>query len=345
MTKNHDVLIRIVNELKIQRHDKESRGQYISRIVYSALSMWIRVSTLDEDILEQSLGKTGVSKIHITNACKPFLDNMIELYPEIYEWFYPEDSEENPIVIVRDRLYQGGELVNIGFNTDLALPPYQECIVNKEVAIIRGIDCHSFKPVTGLTQLTGVEEKTIIDNDKILEFYSFKNQSAEEKLKEYIKNCKWSKNEGISVQIFNKYSNDCFSSCWNSEYKLKNNDISLYRNDFFDFGLIKKLNDSIYTSQIEKYLIEQFEVRRFMYGLKKSVENSVVVGYKHYNEEKLVEINLYNGLPEKEQRILLLLGWPIKHINDKLNLLFHRSVWKFVEAILRNLNITLQEVK
>lgn len=345
MTKNHDVLVSIVNDLKIQRHDKESRSQYISRIVYSALSMWIRISTLDEDILEQSPSETGVSKIHIINACKPFLDNMIELYPEIYEWFYPKDSDENPIVIVRDRLYQGGELVHIGFNTDLALPPYQECNVSEEVGIIRGVNRSGFKTVTGLTQLTRLEEKAIIDDDKTLEFYCLKKQSAEEILIEYIKNRKWSKKEGISAMIFNKYSNDSFSSCWSNEYKLKNNDISLYRNDFFDFGLIKKTNDSFYMSQIEKYLIEQFEVRRFMYGLKKSVGNSVVARYKHYNKEKLVEINLYNSLPEKEQCILLLLGWPIKHINDILNLLFHSSVWKFVEAILRNLNITLQEVK
>lgn len=343
MMSKHDILNQIVNDLNLRHYKGEGRNQYISRVVYSALSMWIRISTLDEDIFQQPFNKIGVSKIHILNRCQPFLENMIELYPEIHSWFYPKEYKKNPIVIIRDRLCSGGELVDVGFNTDLALPCYQECVVNNRVGIIRGFNVGYRQKAAGLAQLKMLDEENTVDIGKALEFYNLKYQSAEEILNTYIKNIKWNKGEGISDLIFNKYYDNSFSNCWDSEYKLKDNDISLYKYGTNDFGFVKKTNGSIYTSQINQYLIERFEVRRFMYGLKCGVKNSIVAKYKRYEEAGLVELNLYNGLPSREQNILLLLGWPLQNVSDKYNLLFDASVWLFVEKVLKNLNIILQE--
>jgi hypothetical protein len=339
----HDILNQIINDLNIRNYEGEGRNQYISRVVYSALSMWIRVSTLDGDIFQQPLDKIGVSKIHILNRCQPFLDNMIELYPEIHRWFYPKEDKKNPIVIIRDRLCNGGDLVDVGFNTDLALPSYQECVVNNRVGIIRGYNVGYIQKVAGLAQLKVLDEENTVDIEKALEFYDLKDQTAEEILWNYIKNIKWNKREGISDLVFNKYCENTFSNSWDSEYKLKVNDISLYKYGINDFGFVKKTNGSIYTSQINQYLIERFEVRRFMYGLKCEVKNSIVAKYKKYEEAGLVELNLYNGLPGREQNILLLLGWPLQNVSDKYNLLFDASVWLFVKKVLKNLNVTLQE--
>lgn len=343
--KNYDILKQIINDLKIRQYDGEKLNLYISRVVYSALSFWIRTSTLDEDILQQSSKKIGVSKVHILNRCRPFIDNMIELYPEIYQWFYPEGSKEDPIVTIRERLYGGGELVDVGFNTDLALPNYKECIVNKRVNIIRGLNSGCFQKITGLAQFKILDKKNNVDFEKAFKFYGLRIQSAKEILREYVKNTKWNKKEEITFQIFNKYCSNSFSSCWDNEYKLKNDDISLYKNEFFDFGFIRKLNGSIYTSEIEKYLIDKYEIRRFMYGLKNDVNNSIVVRYRKYDEKRLVEVRLDNALPQEEENILMLLGWPIENINDKYNLLFNTSIWLFIKNLLKNLNITLQEVK
>lgn len=338
----HDILNRIINDMNIRNYEGEGRNQYISRVVYSALSMWIRVSTLDGDMF-QPLDKIGVSKIHILNRCQPFLDNMIELYPEIHRWFYPKEDKMNPIVIIRDRLCNGGELVDVGFNTDLALPSYQECVVNNRVGIIRGYTVGYIQKVTGLAQLKVFDQENTMDFEKALEFYSLKDQTAAEVLRTYIKKIKWNKREGINDQVFNKYCENSFSNSWESEYKLKDNDISLYKYGINDFGFVKKTNGSIYISQINQYLIEKFEVRRFMYGLKYEVKNSIVAKYKRHEKAGLVELNLYNGLPSREQNILLLLGWPLQSVSDKYNLLFDESIWLFVQKVLKNLNITLQE--
>ncbi|WP_142414226.1 hypothetical protein [Hathewaya massiliensis] len=341
---NHELLKYINKDLRIRRYKEEEIIQYIARIVYSALGIWIRISALDEDIFENNPEFSGVSKIHIINRCSIFLDNIIEIYPEIEKWFKPYDSEENPIITIRDRLYKGGELVDVGFNTNLALPTYKECVVNDGISIIRGLNVGNIKISTGLAQLKKATEENTRDIEKIFKFYGLKSKSAKEEVMSYVKNIKWNKIDYYSAEIFNKYSKECFSSCWNSEYKLESGEITLYRHEFYDFGFIKKLDDNIYISQISKYLIDQFEVRRFMYGLKNDVNNSANATYKMEYEKGIVRLNLYNKLPEKEEGILLLLGWPMKDINDKLNLIFHISIWPVVEVILKNLNIDLQEV-
>ncbi len=343
MNKKYDVLNRLRNDLNIAFYNGEKKAQYISRVIYTALSMWVRVSTLDEDIFETNTDKIGVSKVHILNRCKPFLQTMIDIYPEINNWFYPKDSEENPIVVVRDRLYQGGDLVGVGFTTDLALPPYEECMMNKNVVLIRGFDGRMVKKTTGLMQYKLLNKINDYNIENAFDFFGMQKSSAQEFLKKHLKNLKWNRQDRISEQIFNKLCKKSFSNCWEQKYQLKNNEISLYRVDNFDFGFVKKENDAFYISQLNDYLIEQYEVRRFMYGLKCSVGNSEIARYKRYNDEKLVELKLSSKLPLKEENVLLILGWPIKNINDKTNLLFHVSVWEFVEVVLKNLSITLLE--
>jgi hypothetical protein len=77
--------------------------------------------------------------------------------------------------------------------------------------------------------------------------------------------------------------------------------------------------------------------------LKSEVDKSAIAKYKRHIKGELVELKLNNGLPYLEENLLLLLGWPMKNLSDKYNLLFHASVWVFVEKVLKNLNIVLQE--
>lgn len=343
------IIKRIGSDLKIGKSSEEKKSQFFSRIVYSALSMWIRISTLDEDIFQQNLEKVGVSKVHILNRCQPFLENMIEIYPEIMNWFYPVDIDEHPISLIRERLHSGGELVDVGFNTDLALPYYEECKVDERIRLVRGIQAGDFQKVSGLVQVVTIQENIDTKMRNAIEFYGLQDKLAIQHLHDYLKLIKWNRRKESKVQILNKYSSNVFSNSWEDECKLKDSDISMYRSPFYDrgnkdFGFIKKMNGSIYTSQINEYLINQFEIRRFIYGLKSEANNPVRAKFKKHMEVQLVELNLFNSLPLKEEKILLLLGWPIKNINDKHNLIFDMSIWVFVVRILSNLNISLEEV-
>lgn len=344
---NNTIIKRIATDLRIRRAPGEKQECFFSRIVYSALSMWIRYSTLDEDIFDHSAGKIGMSKRYILNKCQTFIDNMIELYPSIESWFYPEKENVNPTEIVRNRLHQCGELVDVGFFTDIALPYYEECSINEKVSVVRGIRSEAISKMTGLAQIKYVEKE---DHNSVhlFDFYGVRDKSAISRLDEYLQLAKWNKRTAINGQIFNKYGMKPFSNSWESNCILKDHDISIYRNPMHqqgnrDYCFIKKVNNCIYISQISDYLIDQYEVRRFMYGLKGKVNNPVRAKYKRHDDKKIVELNLFNGLPTREESVLFLLGWPMNNINDKYNLLFNNEVWEFIRKMLCNLNIKLEE--
>lgn len=342
MNRDNEILKCIQEDLKIQSYKGERQEHHVARSIYSALGIWIRTSTLDEDILYEDIRKIGVSKIHIINRCMPFLENMIEIYPEINDWFNT-NRKKNPIEIIRKRLYNANELVDVGFKTDLALPYYESCILNNGYKIIRGLKKGNFNISIGLSQIENLSTQVVVENNNILDFYGLNSNSSMNTLNEFLKAAKWKKKDIFSGELFNKYSDSVFSNCWDRDCNLKNNDITLYKNGILDYGFIKKVENELYFCKISKYLILKYEVRRFMYALKGQVKNNATARFKRFREEKLIILKLYNALPQKEESIVMLLSWPVNNIEDNFNLVINENCWDFIKGILINLDIKLLE--
>ena len=150
MNSKYEIINSISCDLKIKKYVKEDEEKFISRIIYSALGTWIKSVTLDKEILVENSDTVGVSKIHINNRCKPFLDSMIELFPITKKWFYPDEKSENPIKIITKRLLNVQQVVNAGFKTNIALPLYKECTMNNGTLLIRGMKKDNSIIATGL---------------------------------------------------------------------------------------------------------------------------------------------------------------------------------------------------
>lgn len=345
MDNTDEILKSMVRDLQIWQYNGEEDAKFIARVVYSAISMWIRVSTLDESIFQQSEDQVGVSKVHILKRCQPFLDSMIEYYPEIQGWFYPEEQKERPIEIIRERLYNAGELVDIGFNSDLALPCYSVLRFNENVKISRGLKNNDSTNMAGIGRYFSTDYANTSNLENIWSFYGLDKKESKEYLLENSRNIKWQKANSDEWEVFDKSSKSSFSSSWGRNFKLKANEITLYRKGINDYGFIKNINNENYYSPISQYLIDQHEVYRFMYGLKAGCGNSATGYFKIYLDDEMVVIYLHSWLPGVEEKILLLLGWPVDNIYDKCKLIFSLAIWEFILKVLENLNINLQEVK
>ncbi len=344
MNSKDEILYEISSDLKMLRYEGEDLVLYKSRVIYSALSNWIKISTLDIDILNDVQTNIGQSRKYISNKASTFLNNIIEIFPEASIWFYPDDIKEKPEKIIIDRLKKSGGIIKSGFNSYFALPSYEECIVDNEIKVIRGIENRNIQMYTGLTQLKLSEVSFEVDKDELFDFYGLDNQTAKEMWKIYVNNAEWNKRSDIDCQIFNKFSKINFYNSWNDDYKLSEGEISIYKENYSDFGIIKKLNNEIYTNKFSQAIVDKFEIRRFMYALRHEANNQVTAYYKFLNNKKLVELNLKCALPNHETDILLALGWPKNSIIDTKNLIFNVHVWRFVKLILENLNIIMREI-
>lgn len=344
MNSKDEILEEISNDLKILKYEGEDLVSYKSRVIYSALSNWVKISTLDIDILNDVQRNIGQSREYISNKASIFLQNIIDIFPEVYPWFYPNDIKDKPEKIIIDRLKNAGEIIKSGFNSYLALPIYEECIVDNKTKVTRGIENKKIEMCTGLTQLKYSEVSYEVDKNRLFDFYGVENQTAKEMWDRYINQVTWNKRTDISCPIFNKNSKVAFYKSWDDDYKLNDGEISIYKENFSDYGIIKKINNEIYTNQFNHAIIDNFEIRRFMYGLKYEANNPVKVDYKYLNNKKLVELSLKCTLPNHETNILLALGWPKNSILDTKNLIFSIHVWEFIKIILENLNIIVREI-
>ncbi|ACX63339.1 hypothetical protein [Paenibacillus sp. Y412MC10] len=346
---SYPIINHIARDLKIIRFNNEPDYQFISRIIYSGLGIWVRYSTVDENILNPDKSKIGVSKIHILNRCRPFLDEMLGIYPAARTWFYPSDTESHPVETVRDRLCMSGELVEVGYNTDLSLPHFEICPINKNNSLIRGIQNQELLTAIGLAQMKTSYSRGALSNQDLFQFYGLQSSTASVIMNEIISALKWTKwNDESPFQIYNKHSSMSFSNSWDYKFIGNGLELSLYRHPMYskgnkNFGFIKCVDGEMYISQVSEYLVDGFEVRRYMYALRYEASNPVKAAFIRYRQENFVELHLYNALPSQEENLLMLLGWPVRHIHDKYRLLFHGSVWGFIAQVLRNLNIKLEE--
>lgn len=343
MNNKKHILDEMSSDLDIYKYKDEDSISYKARVIYSALSKWVKISTWDSDILEEE-ENIGKSRKYLSNKAKDFLQNILDIYPEIRTWFYPKDMKENPETLIIDRLKNSGEIVKSGFNTKFALPNYEECIISNKAKVTRGIENNEIQMHTGLVQLKLLEDNCNIDKQDVFEFYGVEDKNAKEIWNIYLKSAEWRKRQDITCQIFNKYSKVNFYRSWDESYKLREGEISIYKENHSDYGVIKKVNGEIYTSQFTSILVDNYEIRRFLYGLKSEASNNTIAYYKYKGEGRTVELNLKSALPKHENNILLALGWPKNSIQDTNNLIFSIRVWEFIKLILENLNIVLREI-
>ena len=117
----NEILVAMASDMKITKYESESDAQYTQRVLYSALACWIKAATLDRDMSQPNA--VGASKKHIKEKCTQILEATLDRIPEARSYFYSEDAQYDAVTLVRKRLVQNGDIVNIGFDTDMTLVP------------------------------------------------------------------------------------------------------------------------------------------------------------------------------------------------------------------------------
>ena len=112
---------RIASDLGIYQFSNESSTDYKCRVLYSAVACWIKTIALDRTVVFRDTGVQGVSRRHIYDRSLSIMNTMIQMFPDTASWFEPSPDEENPVLIIRSRLINHGDLLNEGYETNLAL--------------------------------------------------------------------------------------------------------------------------------------------------------------------------------------------------------------------------------
>ena len=146
-------------------------------------------------------------------------------------------------------------------------------------------------------------------------------------------------------EFFNPYSKRPPYQSWTNA--IPNHDkrmlarLTLY-NGLHEYHLIWRQQDKIMNSPLSYVLEEWKEERRVLLALRKQVGNPMGATYEIRDSVYL--LNLYCGLPTREQSIIDTYCWPLNSMDDKYNYVVPDFVWEDIKKlIVDSLGIELKE--
>lgn len=332
----NSIINKMATDLGIYRYHDEEITAFKCRVIYSAMSSWIKAIAMDQPIGSKENHLSGVSRRHIYERGNAVLESLIKMNPETSSWFDFEDTKENPVVIIRNRLLNHGDLLNEGFDTNLTLP-----IVHRK-HFISGYDT-IYGEVLGKSIIYSGISALCNNNVKIQADIS---ESPEEWLNDFLKNIWWSPipSEMTELVCFNpahKSRNNY--SAWDNSSPNVSDEIVLGRvtinNNGYEYYLLKPKSRLMH--RIDPFLQEQGYHIRIMYALRKKVNNSVIAIIKNYGEH--LYLKLYTHLPANERKLLESYAWPYNRINDRLCWTIYSFVWDYIKPYFESIGIQIAE--
>ena len=332
----NSIIDKMAADLGIYCYCDEKVTAFKCRVIYSAMSSWVKAIAMDQPVGSKENYLSGVSRRHIYERGNAILESLIKLNPETAPWFDVEDDEDNPIVAIRNRLLNHGDLLNEGFDTNLALS------VKHKKQFISGYD-------TVYGEVLG--ENIIYSGISALCMNNAADQSkpcgsAEEWLNDFLKTIGWSvmpsgTNDLMYFNPIHKSRNNY--SSWDSSLPDVFDEIILARltinNSGNEYYLLKPKSKLMH--RIDPFLQQQGYHIRIMYALRKKANNSVTAKVKNYGDH--IHLRLYTHLPTNERIILESYAWPYNRVNDMLCWTMYGFIWEYIKPYFESLGLRIVE--
>ncbi len=334
-----EIINAMAKDMNIAEFSDESETEYTNRILYSALASWIKASALDRSVGNEHEPNAGVSKRHITEKCERFLEEMLIRHPKCKSWFTFE-KQDSPISLIRSRLLRNGELLNVGFDSNVILSQAETIPLCNNLSRYKGV---VLKPDAQYSGISVIGEKSNHDTigyshieDTLLWF------------RNYIHQAWWSKfeNNNDSVSYFNPFEKVRSNSrCWQSSKPRYVNDIILARRTAnqvnHEYFFLRRVDEGEMFHRIDPFIKTIGEHRRFMIAIRNLAGNknaAKVCVHRDY-----VGLITWSYLPQQEATLLESFAWPSNNYSDMINWKMTIGIYNYIKPFLTALGIELQE--
>ena len=323
--------------LGIFKYENESESQYCNRVLYSAIASWIKAVALDQPVTSGQMDNPGVRRRHISDKCTAILNEMLKRFPESKPWFESEKTQESPIAFLLSRFLRHGDILQVGFETNLILAGRNETILSDRVKCRKGEVLSEGTFYSGIAMLQKVQKSEVSEPSEAV-------KEVTVWFEDYIKSAWWKETEiDDNVQYFNAYKRTKNNHlCWQTERPKPVKGLWLIRRTIYKNGyeyfLVRK-DEELYKHQIDPFLQEMGEHRRFMIAMRYMADNAVPVQSERYSDHISLKLRIY--LPQKESTLLETYAWPHNAAADRLEWDMDEEVWGFIKPHLYHLGLKL----
>ena len=326
---------KMAGDLGICRFIDEPLLQFNERVVYSAMACWIKAIALDKPVGSSKEEYSGVSRRHMYQRSHEILNAFLKMYPEIRDYFDANGKEE-PENILRTRLLRHGDLVNAGFDTNIALTSYHTDYLTNDYEVVYG------KMIEGGLMYSGISSLRKQHNTP----QTMEPENAKDWFSKFLKEVWWSSDMPVSDAI--QYFDPCCRarnnySAWQNnlpkEYfgvVLARIPININGHEYYLIKPNKKL-----THKIDPFLQETGVHIRIMFVLRAAADNRACVSVKQFQDH--VAIKLYTWLPANESALLDSYAWPKEKVDERLKWTMSRVIWEYIKTYIMALDIKIME--
>lgn len=341
-----EMMAAMATDLNIRQFVNENQPQFINRLLYSGMACWIKTAAMDAPITfslspDQNTNRQetkGVSRRHILDRCDSILTEMLCRFPASKLWFETTPGNEKAIQLIRSRLVRHGDLLNVGFQTNLTLAPESVIPLNPDLECGKGYLLDTSFSYSGIAMIRRQQTEYLFkENDRI---------DSCKWLKNYIKSAWWKPaNLPEDVEYFNPFRKVRSNyGCWQDVpptpvegIVFARRTVSLLPTEYF---LIKP-GEKAKLHRIDSFLRETGEYRRFQFAFRRVVGNDLAADVKIYQDHIHLKLRFY--LPEWENRLLESFAWPCNSVSDKLEWDMPLSIWAYIKIYLEKLGIVVRE--
>lgn len=322
---------RIAQDLNISMFSGEAEQDFANRILYSALGVWCLN-------LAERKGTTGY------NANKTFLTRELNRLSASYTQLFPQFAEfigETDIGLFIRTIYEELGLL-VCENDVIQTAKYGRGLDVSEDFLYFGLPEHIVR-VDGL----GIISDSAIYKAEINEILIRDKISPTDLIQELFDPIyfdEWDRD--IALEFFDPLSKANISSSWKRECKVKytfakNPDT----NDHYRVICDENLQVRLYVldnSTDNKQILTGCEYRRKYYALMHYYSSPFKVYVKQIDDEYSC-IKLYGKLPNRESFFLSLISWPIRSVENTMEIIVRNKCLSTVNKLFYNLGIEVQE--
>lgn len=327
---------RMASDLGICRLAEEPPLQFKCRVIYSAMASWIKTIAMDQSPGSKEEGFYGVSRKHMYERSRAVLDTFYRMYPEIGEWFGLTGMDEHPVILLRTRLVNHGDLLNEGFNTNVALSSIHSMQLTPKIEAVYGEIMGESLQYSGIAVIRCKEAKIPVENTEV----------TQEWIKDFLKEVWWSQDlpDTTAWQYFNPFNPAKNNySAWQNSMVGTAYGIVLARafvnKGGYEYYLLKTKDKLMH--KLDPFLQELGYHIRIMYALRTGVGNRAVAAVKRHDGYVALQLNAH--LPLKETVLLESYAWPCQNIIDKLCWFMSDFIWDYIEPYIVALGIRILE--
>lgn len=332
-----DLLHTAALDLGITRYCAESEAQFNNRVLYSAMACWIKAACQDRPVAGDCT--EGVSRRHIHDKCNRVLSAFLRRYHSCEPWFFPKNTDDDAVGLLRSRLLRHQELLNVGFNTNVTLSATSYVGLSADLAVIHGM---LFSPGArydgvALTRQP-ISAENIITSEITpvgLWFDTYVKTAWWEPFD-------WSSQEGLEYFNARKITSS-LHKCWETFMpKVKDDYLIVRRPENVgsrEYLILNTQNNTMH--RVDPAIKEFGEHRRFMFGLRAAANNPVPGQITKFQDH--VHLKMWAYLPAKEAQLLETFAWPHNSINDRLEWDMSIPVWNYIAPFLSALGMAIRE--